>query len=56
MDVSRQIGEAPRTAEVARRVAALRGGCLGCERCRGLCLALIEILTLPEAVLKEAEA
>ncbi len=53
MQVGRQIGYAPLVTDMAKQIADLRGACVGCKDCRGLCHALIETLSLPEAVLDE---
>lgn len=52
MQIDRQAGYAPASHDVARQVAMLRGPCLNCSNCRGLCHELIEMLSLPRAVLK----
>ncbi|WP_168733130.1 hypothetical protein [Thalassobius vesicularis] len=51
MKVERQIANAPRTAAIGPTVSALGGSCVGCTNCRGLCQALIEVITFPEAIL-----
>jgi formate hydrogenlyase subunit 6/NADH:ubiquinone oxidoreductase subunit I len=56
MEIERKAGAAPRTAELARKLARVQGPCVGCENCRGLCTAMIEAMTLPDVVLKRAEA
>lgn len=53
MEVARITGHAPRTAAVGEAVARGLPQCIGCPGCRGLCTALIEVLTLPEAVARE---
>ena len=50
MTITRTVGHAPRTAQVALRIGMIRD-CIGCEDCRGLCAALIEALAVPDAVL-----
>ena len=52
MQIDRHAGHAPASHTVARQVSMLRGPCLECSNCRGLCHELIEMLTLPRAVLK----
>ena len=37
---------------LSHRLAGLNGMCIGCKGCQGLCASLIELLMLPEAVLK----
>ena len=56
MQIRRDIAHAPRARALGRTVAGLRGGCVGCEGCAGLCTALLEALTLPDLVLKEKQA
>ncbi len=56
MDIDRRIAHAPRSRALAGQIAGLRGGCVGCTDCTGLCLALIEALILPGVVLKEKPA
>ena len=54
MQVERKIAYAPRTTEVGRKIVLLRETCVGCIGCRGLCREFLELLTLPEAVLRPA--
>lgn len=56
MDIERNIAYAPRTRALAGDIAGLRGGCVGCKDCSGLCDALMEALYLPGVVLREKEA
>jgi len=42
---------APRTRAVANDLQIPDQPCLGCPGCKGLCLALIEAMTLPDAIL-----
>ena len=56
MERDRQIAHAPRSRALAGQIAGLRGGCVGCTECAGLCTALIEALTLPGMILKEKQA
>ncbi len=51
MQVTRSTGEAPKAGQVMQEVVSLAGPCVGCTRCRGLCAELLELLTLPDAVL-----
>ena len=55
MSTKRLTAHAPRTTALARKIAALQSGCVGCKNCRGLCAELVELLSLPEAVLEPAE-
>jgi CO dehydrogenase/acetyl-CoA synthase alpha subunit len=54
MEVERQIANAPKTTAVGNSVSALEGKCVGCTNCRGLCQALIEVMTFPEVVLNRS--
>lgn len=56
MQIRRDIAHAPRTQALGDKVSKLRGGCVGCRDCSGLCAALLEALTLPDLVLKEKQA
>lgn len=56
MQIRRDIAHAPRARALGQKIANLRGGCVGCQSCSGLCTALLEALTLPDLVLKEKEA
>lgn len=56
MQIHRDIAHAPRTRALGHTVASLRGGCIGCRDCAGLCSALLEALTLPDLVLKDDKA
>ncbi len=51
MHVTRSAGDAPKSGQVMQEVVALAGPCVGCTRCRGLCAELLELLSLPDAVL-----
>ncbi|MDF1802402.1 hypothetical protein [Thalassovita sp.] len=54
MQIERQVANAPRTVAVGNEVASLGGTCVGCTDCRGLCQALIEVMTFPEVILNRA--
>ena len=56
MQIDRDIAHAPRSRALGHKVARLQGGCVGCRDCSGLCAALLEVLTLPDLVLKEKSA
>ncbi|WP_319825425.1 hypothetical protein [Thalassovita sp.] len=51
MEIERQAAKAPRTTAVGETVTTLGGNCVGCTDCRGLCRALIEVITFPDAIL-----
>lgn len=40
-----------RTTTLAKEVPQLRGPCIACAECHGICEELIETLTLPDAIL-----
>ncbi len=51
MQIDRHIAHAPNVRSLGARLPSLTAPCVGCAECRGLCDALLELLTLPEAVL-----
>jgi hypothetical protein len=53
MTMSINRGKAPShcTDELARKMADLRGPCIGCKDCKGLCRDLLELLMLPDIIL-----
>ena len=51
MQIDRHVGHAPRSEEIGRELVALDGPCIGCKNCKGMCAALMQLLSLPEAVL-----
>lgn len=52
MDIHREIAPTVNTTKVGRELADLTGPCVGCTTCRGVCLELIEALTLPDILLR----
>lgn len=52
MESKRLIRHAPKTTDVMGKVAALEGPCIGCRECTGLCVALLEALTIPEMIVR----
>ncbi|WP_172677013.1 hypothetical protein [Aestuariivita boseongensis] len=56
MKTERLAAYAPRTRAVAETIAELQGPCLGCKGCQGLCIALVEAMTLPDAILSRGGA
>lgn len=54
MQVERKIAHAPRTVETGRKIVLLHETCVGCTGCRGICREFLELLTLPEAVVRRA--
>ena len=41
-----------RTRRIAAEIPRLDGPCIACADCQGLCAELIEVIALPEAVLR----
>ncbi|MXQ06821.1 hypothetical protein GQ651_03075 [Alphaproteobacteria bacterium GH1-50] len=56
MDIERKVGASGEGVRLVSGVARLGGACVGCAGCRGLCAELIELLTLPDAVLRDSAA
>ncbi len=54
MIVSRDRTPDHHTKVLQERLMALRGPCVGCKGCTGLCPALIDLLTLPDLILARA--
>ena len=50
MHVTRHAGHAPRTIQLQAETMGLPG-CIGCPGCTGMCAALLEMMSLPPAVL-----
>ena len=51
-DVLRGAPATPRTDVLACHFQALGGTCIGCHGCIGICTALLDVVMLPDAVLK----
>ena len=49
----RKTAHAPRTEALAQKLVQTTGPCVGCPGCDGLCQALIDALTVPDAVLSK---
>ena len=56
MKTERLAAYAPRTRAVAEQVLDVQGPCLGCPGCKGLCIALVEAMTLPDAILSKGSS
>jgi hypothetical protein len=56
MIIDQTPGRTPRTTDITREIGALQGRCMGCIGCTGSCLALIEMMTLPDAILRREVA
>jgi hypothetical protein len=52
MRIDRNIGYAPRTQAISQKLMEASGQCVDCPDCQGLCKELIEVLVLPDMVLK----
>ena len=51
MLINRDKASTERSEEVAAEVSTLPM-CVGCTNCRGVCAALIEAMTVPDAILR----
>ncbi|WP_164661300.1 hypothetical protein [Tropicibacter sp. Alg240-R139] len=56
MDITRSPTDTRRTTQIGQIVTELNGPCVGCSECRGICLALIDAVTLPEILLRRTES
>ncbi len=56
MDIERVAGFAPRTRALGESLVQLNEPCVGCKECRGVCHALLDLMSLPDLVLKGAPA
>jgi hypothetical protein len=55
MKMDRKIGYAPKVTAIAKELTKLQGPCIGCPGCTGLCVALIDALTVPDVILAKAK-
>ena len=51
MSINRDKAPSHCTNELARKMADLRGPCIGCKDCKGMCRDLLELLMLPDIIL-----
>lgn len=51
MQISRSKATASKVTALATEVSGLKGPCVGCNNCVGLCEALIDALVLPDLIL-----
>ena len=51
MNIDQAVGRAPRTSDITHEIGTLLRRCMGCPDCAGPCRALIEMMTLPDAIL-----
>jgi hypothetical protein len=56
MLINRKAAHAPRSKALCKEALTLPGPCLNCEGCRGICMALVDAMTLPETILKDRTA
>ncbi len=54
MKIARKAGFAPKTEALGSELLGLPC-CVGCAECQGLCLELVEALTLPDIVVKQPD-
>ncbi|SFL68753.1 hypothetical protein [Shimia aestuarii] len=52
MRIDRNIGHAPRVEAIGQKLMESPMRCVDCTECKGLCQELIEVLVLPDMVLK----
>jgi len=52
MRIDRNIGHAPKTESIGQKLIEASGRCVDCPECQGLCQELIDVLVLPDLVLK----
>jgi hypothetical protein len=56
MQIERVAGFAPRTRALAEELVPLNAPCIGCKDCAGICHALLDLMNLPDLILKGAPA
>jgi len=56
MTIYRDAIETPRGERLTKEIQAIKGACIGCPGCKGFCVALLEAMSVPEAVLKRTKA
>lgn len=55
MKIARKAGYAPNTVALGREILDLPQ-CVGCSECDGLCQELMEVLTLPDIVVRSSSS
>lgn len=55
MTLNHKTGHAPRSRKVAKEIGDLQGACIGCPGCDGLCMALLDAMTVPEMILNRSK-
>ncbi|PSL18696.1 hypothetical protein [Shimia abyssi] len=53
MSITRSNTPTQQTSAIQRELAGMNGPCIGCLDCRGLCVALIDAITVPDAILSK---
>lgn len=53
MNINRNKAGTRHSQALASELEALRGPCVGCSKCTGLCEALIDALVLPDMILSK---
>lgn len=56
MQIERVAGFAPKVRALAKELAPLNEPCIGCKDCAGICHTLLDLMELPDLVLKGAAA
>lgn len=51
MQADRLIGHAPRSRAFGEKLQSSPSTCIGCKDCTGVCMALIDVLMVPETIL-----
>ena len=52
MNMEQKIGYAPKTQAIGQSLTEHQGPCIGCDGCQGLCATLLEMMSVPDAVLR----
>jgi formate hydrogenlyase subunit 6/NADH:ubiquinone oxidoreductase subunit I len=55
MIINRDKAPAHHTLSLAEEMAKLRGPCVGCKNCRGVCRELMDLLILPDIILSKGQ-
>ena len=54
MDISRTPLDTPHIDKLSVQIDGLKGPCVGCSDCLGMCRALFDALTVPDTILKKS--
>lgn len=52
MQIERVAGYAPKTRTLAEGLTHVNGPCIGCKDCAGICHVLLDLMSLPDLLLK----